>query len=31
MLMKKLLSGIDVAPIFDEIDMNLWEKSLGGP
>jgi len=29
MLMKKLLSGIDVAPIFDEIDMNLWEKSLG--
>ena len=28
--MKKLLSGIDVSPIFNEIDMNLWETSLGG-
>jgi len=28
--MKKLLSGIDVAPIYNEIDMNLWEDSIKG-
>ena len=30
MIMKKLLSGIDVAPIYNEIDMNLWEDSMEG-
>lgn len=29
MLMKKLLSNINVAPICDEVDGSLWEKSLG--
>ena len=28
MLMKKLLSNINVAPIYDEVDEGLWEKSL---
>jgi|TARA_B110000211_G_scaffold231037_1_gene291803 hypothetical protein len=28
MLMKKLLSNINVAPIYDEIHMNLWENHI---